>query len=270
MAITSHFYNELMKKYIVMFGNLFNDMKITRHDNSGAQKQKIIVPIAYAPRQKWLTQIKQNGGKDQKSSITLPRMSFEIANISYDPERKLAKHKSTVSATGSADTVRVMYAPTPYNIDFTLSIATKYEEDGFKIIEQILPYFQPNLTSTVDIIPGVEKIDIPIILNGFSMEDNYEGDYEERRMIVWTLTFTMKTLMFGPVRDQKVIKYIDVRLFDSFTANTSDSANGHVSQIITRPGLTSSGQPTTDPTNSVPYTQIKKGDKWGVITEVKT
>lgn len=270
MAITTHFYNSLMKKYIVLFGNLFNNMQITRDDNAGAQKKKMIVPISYAPRQKWLTLVKQNKDLDQKSSITLPRMSFELTNIAYDPERNLSKHKFTTSVNASnANSVRTMYSPSPYNLDFTLSIATKYEEDGFKIIEQIMPYFQPRLNSTVDLMEGVEKVDVPLIMTGMGMEDNYEGDYEERRMIIWTLTFTMKTLFFGPVRDQAPIKYIDVRLFDSFTANSDESANGHVTKVIVRPGLTANGQPTTDPAQTVAYTQIKKGDKWGVITEIK-
>lgn len=266
MAIVPHFYNELTKKYVVIFGNMFNNIFIERKDDEGVPTQTFPVPIAYGPTQKWLSMLRQNKDLKQKAAITLPRMSFEMIGYAYDPERKMAKTKFYAGGNPADDSsAEVMYAPTPYNIEFELGIMVKNEEDGYRIIEQILPFFQPSLTNRVDLLGGGQNLDIPIVLNGITSTDDYEGDYESRRSIIWNLNFTMKALFFGPIRDQKIIRFIDTRLFSNFDSGEDEFE----SQVIVRPGLTATGEPTTDPDESVPYTDINIADDWDFIVETK-
>jgi hypothetical protein len=137
---------------------------------------------------------------------------------------------------------------------------TKYAEDGTQILEQILPFFRPETTTLVQLLDNIEPLDIPIILNGVTMEDVYESDYITRRSLLWTLNFTMKAWYFGPIRERKVIKFIDTRYY-------TDLDNNSTPDIITSiyPGLTEDGEPTTDPDTTIPYQDIYKDDDWGTI-----
>jgi hypothetical protein len=197
--------------------------------------------------------------KTQKSAITLPRISFEISAMSYDPIRKL---NNLQTIKGYSTNNKATYVPAPYNIDFTLSIMAKYSEDAVKILEQILPFFKPDWNSSVRLLDEFPDliIDIPIILNSISNEEVYEGTFEERRVVLWTLNFTMKAVYFGPARDEgKVIKFVTVNMHDSL-----DSTR-HTESVIVRPGLTANGEPTTDPEESIPYQEIEFLDDWGII-----
>ena len=208
------FYHETMRNVIVAFGTLFNNIHLVRKNNSGAVIQTMKVPLAYGPRQKWLTRLDADANLDTKVAITLPRMGFEIQNLSYDPSRKMnrvQKFKKVKSATSDSNKLDTQYMPVPYNLDIELYAMAKNSDDALQIVEQILPYFQPDYTLTIkDMTDMGIKRDIPIILNSVNYEDNYRGDFGERRAIIYTLGFTSKFYLYGPVTSSKVIKTVQV------------------------------------------------------------
>jgi len=208
------FYHETVRNIIVGFGTLFNDIHVVRKNNSGAITQSMKVPLAYGPKQKWLARIDQDAGLDSKVAITLPRMGFEIQNLTYDPARKLnrvQKFKKVKSSASSADKLDTQFMPVPYNLNIQLYAMAKNSDDALQMVEQILPYFQPDYTLTIKDMPemGVAR-DIPIVLNSINYEDNYKGDFAERRAIMYTLDFTTKFYLYGPVTSSKVIKTVQV------------------------------------------------------------
>ena len=266
MPIVNHFYNATTRKYIAIFGTIFNKLSITREDNDGVEKQRILVPISYGPYQKFLSRITQDPQLDQKSAITLPRMSFEILSMMYDGQRKLPSLNRLISTSASAEGSRnTRYVPAPYNLEFNLYVMTKYSEDGTKILEQILPFFKPEYTTAANIIPGIPSIDIPLVLNSVSVEDIYESDYDTRRSLMWTLSFTMKCYYFGPSRSKRVIKFVDVHAYDNMLETENPAA-----RLTTQPGLTVLGEPTTDINETIPYEDINFDDDWGIISIVET
>ena len=202
MAIANYFYNETTRRYVALFGTLFNQLKIERKDKAGALVQTMIVPLSYAPFQKVLARLNTDPDllNSRQTAIRLPRMSFEITSLSYDPVRKIGStQKMRKHAKAETDSSRnFLYSSVPYNIEFSLYIMTKYSEDATKIMEQILPFFTPDWTVSAKMIPDLDPIDIPIILNSVSTEDIYEGDFETRQSILYTLTFTLKGYYFGP------------------------------------------------------------------------
>lgn len=223
MAIANYFYNATTRKYVALFGTYFNQLTVERIDNNEVLQQRMIVPISYAPFQKILARLQQSPDPNTtKSAINLPRMAFELTNMAYDGARKISpvtKIRKTV-VDESIGGRKFVYAGTPYNLDFSLYIMAKYQEDAVKLLEQIIPFFNPDFTSTVRLIPGLEPIDVPLILNGVSMEDVYEGSFEERQTILYTLTFTMKAWYFGPEKTKSIIKFVDV----GFATSTDQDA----------------------------------------------
>ena len=204
-----HFYHQSLRKVVVAFGTIFNNITIHRTDSSGNVVQSLKVPLAYSPKEKFLTRLEQQPNLDNREfSVTLPRMGFEIAGISYDPSRKLQKlGKFKAVKSSSTSIMDYQYNPVPYNISFNLFSFTATAEGGLQIIEQILPYFQPDYTVTINAIPSMGiKRDVPIILNSVSYEDTYDGSYTTRRAVNYTLNFTAKTYLYGPVYSQRVIK----------------------------------------------------------------
>ena len=206
------FYHETMRNVIVAFGTLFNNIHLVRKNNSGTIIQTMKVPLAYGPRQKWLQRLDQDPSLDNKVAITLPRLGFEIQNLSYDTTRKLnrvqkfRKVKSSADDSGKLDS---QYMPVPYNIDFGLYVLSKQSDDALQIVEQILPYFQPDYTVTMNDMPDMGiKRDIPIVLTNVGYEDDYQGDFTARRSIIYSLDFTAKFYLYGPVTSAKVIKTV--------------------------------------------------------------
>ena len=204
-----HFYHQSLRKVIIAFGTIFNNIVIHRTDSNNNVVQSIKVPLAYSPKEKFITRLDQQASLDDRQvAVTLPRMGFEISGISYDASRKLqkvGKFRSVKSDRG--DVMDYQYNPVPYNISFNLFSFTATAEGGLQIIEQILPYFQPDYTVTVNTIPSLGiKRDVPIILNSVSYEDTYDGSYTTRRAVNYTLNFTAKTYLYGPVYSQRVIK----------------------------------------------------------------
>ena len=212
-----------MRRMTIAFGQLFNNIQIKRKDSSGSVIQSIRVPLAYAPKEKFLTRLDQQPDLDNREfAITLPRMSFEISTIEYDASRKLNRLQKfkKVKAASDGKVLDYNYMPVPYNISYTLNVFTATAEGGLQIIEQVLPYFQPDYTVTVNAIPGLDiKRDVPIVLNSVNYEDSYNGDYTTRRAVIYTLTFTAKTYLFGPAQTQKVVKTVQSDLYSDVDRN---------------------------------------------------
>jgi hypothetical protein len=204
----------MLGNIIVGFGTLFNDIHVVRKNNTGVVTQSMKVPLAYGPKQKWLSRIDQDAGLDSKVAITLPRMGFEIQNMTYDPARKLnrvQKFKKVKASASNSNKLDTQFMPVPYNLNIQLYAMAKNSDDALQMVEQILPYFQPDYTLTIKDMPemGVAR-DIPIVLNSINYEDSYKGDYAERRAIMYTLDFTTKFYLYGPVTSSKVIKTVQV------------------------------------------------------------
>jgi len=215
----NYFYNESMRRMTIAFGQIFNNVQIKRKDSSGNVVQSIRVPLAYAPKEKFLVRLDQQASLDSREmAITLPRMGFEITGLSYDGSRKLTRIQKykTVKTGTDGKVLNYNYTPVPYNISYSLYVFTATAEGGLQIVEQILPYFQPDYTVTVNAIPEMSiKRDVPIVLNNMSYEDSYSGDFTTRRAVIYTLNFTAKTYLFGPTNTQKVIKETQADLYST-------------------------------------------------------
>jgi hypothetical protein len=196
-----YFYHEIFRRTIIGFGSLFNNISIKHTNNSGEVVSVIKVPLAYGPTQKFLARLEQSPDLSKPVQMTLPRMSFEMTGIQYDATRKVTTTQTFLSKSSSDGTqTKKAYMPVPYNINFELSIMSKLNDDVLQIVEQILPYFQPSYNMSIELINEIdEKRDIPIILENITMMDDYEGDFTTRRTLVYTLRFTAKTYLFGPV-----------------------------------------------------------------------
>jgi len=197
----TYHYHEIIRKTIISFGTLFNDIHIKHKNGSDAVISDMRVPLAYGPTQKFLAKLEQQADLNKPVQITLPRMSFEMTSIDYDSTRK-AGVTQTFRAVDGNDRMKKVFMPVPYNIGFELSILCKLNDDALQIVEQILPNFQPAFNLTVDLVESIgEKRDIPIVLNSVSFQDDYEGDFSTRRALIYRLQFTAKTYLFGPIAD---------------------------------------------------------------------
>ena len=211
--ISNYFYHEILRKTIISFGTLFNDIQIKHRDRAGSDFSIITVPIAYGPIQKFLARIEQSPTVRKEVAITLPRMSFEMTGVQYDPSRKSSSMQTFKAIGADKNKLVKNFMPVPYNVSFQLSVLSKLNEDALQILEQILPYFQPHFNLTVDLVDSIgEKRDIPMILENISMQDDYEGDFTTRRALIYTLNFTAKTYLFGPVGtlNDSLIKKVQV------------------------------------------------------------
>ena len=234
----NYFYNESMRRMTIGFGQIFNNIQIKRKDDTGKVIQTIRVPLAYGPKEKFLVRLDQQSSLDNREfAITLPRMGFEISNIAYDPTRKLTRIQKFKQVKSGKDgkVLDFNYTPVPYNISYNLFSFTASAEAGLQIIEQILPFFQPDFTVTINAIPDLNiKRDIPIILNSVNYEDTYSGDFTTRRAVIYTLNFTAKTYLFGPSTSQKVIKTVQT---DNYS-DTDRVNKARESRIIVVPSPT--------------------------------
>ena len=209
---------------------MFNNIHIDRRNTAGVVEQTIKVPLSYAPRQKFLARIEARPEvSDETYQVLLPRMAFEMVGIEYDPARRISLVQQNRAVNNTADTLNSQYAPSPYNIQMNLYAYTKNQDDGLQIIEQILPYFNPDYNLTLNAIPALEiKNDLPILLNNISYEDDYEGDFRNRRSIIWTLSFTLKLNFFGPINKQGIIRSVTTDIF----------SNSSLSNLISRSNIT--------------------------------
>ena len=275
------FYFSLLRKYVILTGTLFNNIKITRTDKNGNQVALLKVPITYAPKDKMLARVIQDTALDRQSAtIPLPAISFEMGKMQYDGSRKLNTiGKVSVKDATLASKLKYQYNPVPYNIEFKVFIYAKNAEDGTKIIEQVLPYFTPDWTTTVNLIPEMEvTMDIPITLNNISYSDTYDGDFKDRRAIIWTLDLVLKGYLYGPVKKSGIIKFVNVNFY---TPNVDDGklqtavGNTAIAEKLTiQPGLNANGAPINyygQPNTSLgtlPYVDIEVSDDFGFITQI--
>ena len=203
-----HFYHEILRKTIIAFGTLFNNINIQKKDASDTDFSVMKIPLSYGPTQKFLARLEQSGDLNKSTAMSLPRMSFEFTGLTYDATRKVTStQKIAVKDPNTQKKVNKVFTPVPYNMQFELSIMSKLNDDALQIVEQILPFFQPAFNLSVELIDQIkEKRDIPIILENITMQDDYEGDYSTRRVLLYTLRFTAKTYLFGPVTRVEPIK----------------------------------------------------------------
>jgi hypothetical protein len=217
-----YYYHEILRKTIISFGTIFNDIHIRHRDGAGKETSDMRVPLAYGPMQKFLARLEQQADLNRATQITLPRMSFETTNIAYDATRKGGITQTFKASDGSK--LRKVFMPVPYNIGFELNILVKLNDDALQIVEQILPYFQPSFNVTIDLVNVIgEKRDVPIVLDNISFQDDYEGDFATRRALIYTLNFTAKTYLFGPVSDSSegLIKKVQVDYHASVNTETA-------------------------------------------------
>ena len=228
----SYFYNESLRKTIIAFGSLFNDIYITRKSTAGADVQSMKVPLAYGPKQKFMVRLDADPNLDQKVAITLPRIGFEIAGLDYDPSRKLnriIKRKKVSTTTDKAlKQMNIQYSPVPYNLNFELFVMTKNSDDGIQIVEQILPFFQPEYAVTIKEVPEMDVVrDVPIVLTSIGYEDTYTGSFTERRAIIYTFNFVAKAYVYGPVTTSQQITKAEATIY----ADLQDKAPPRVARV---------------------------------------
>lgn len=275
------FYFSLIRKYVILMGTLLNDIRITRTDKDGNVTSLLKVPITYAAKDKMLARVIQDPSIDRPSATTpLPMISFEMGKMAYDGTRKLNTiGKVSVKDPSNTSKFKYQYNPVPYNIQFKVFIYAKNAEDGTKIIEQILPYFTPDWTTTVNLIPEVEvTMDIPIVLNNISYTDNYDGQFENRRAIIWELDFTLKGYLYGPVKTSGIIKFIKTNFFipsvDDGKLADAKGITPVAERVTIQPGLDANGDPITYTgkpnanTGTIPYVEINAEDDYGFITQI--
>ena len=223
-------YHEIIRKTVIGFGTIFNNIEIRTRNSDGTYAQVMKVPLAYGPMDKFLAMIEQQSQYKDRMAITLPRMAFEMVGLSYDPTRKTSVTQTFKS--GNQSGAKKVYMPVPYNVDFILSIAAKQNDDILQIVEQILPYFQPSFNITVNLVSSIgEKKDIPIVLNNIGMTTDYEGSFNDRSTIIYNLSFTAKTYIFGAIAENTsgLIKKVDVDYYTS----TQKSAKRQVRYSVT-------------------------------------
>jgi hypothetical protein len=219
-----YFYNEIFRSVIIGFGSLFNGIQIQHKDENDSTFSVIKVPLAYGPTQKFLARLKQNPDLNAPVQMTLPRMSFEFTNLAYDSSRKSTQTQTVVYTSSDGTETKKGYLPVPYNMTITLSIYTKLNDDMLQIIEQIVPYFQPGYTLPIKFLGNLnEVINVPVQLDNIVMSDDYEGNFDTRRALIYTLTFTAKTYVFGPLKDvsSDIIKKVSIGYVAGSTSGNS-------------------------------------------------
>jgi hypothetical protein len=220
--IGNYFYNESTRNVVVAFGTIFNNIQLTKKDSAGNVTQTMKVPLAYGPKQKWLARLTEDPNLNKKVAVTMPRIGFEISGIEYDSTRKLNKAIKVKRVTDGTDNQQLKsgFMPVPYNVNFEMFIMAKNSDDALQILEQILPYFQPEYTVTLREVPELEIIrDVPVVLNSIGYEDNYEGDFTSRRAIIYTLSFTAKYYLYGPITSQNIIRSVQVDQYSDLQVN---------------------------------------------------
>jgi len=262
------FTNRSIRKYVIFFGSLFDNVYLTRDNASGERQQTMKVPLNYGPKEKFLARLEGNPDLDREIALQLPRMSFEITNMYYDSTRKLSS-VGIIRCPDPNDKNKATYRynPLPYNIDFDLNIMTKSIEDGYRILETILPFFGPEFTGTLKIFDDA-SYDIPVVLRSTNHTDSYEGEFTTRRALIWTLSFTLKGYLFGPTRSGGVIKQAEISIKIPPEFSMIDETMPPSVFVTTTPGLTANGEPTTDPSTTIDKSLIGPDDNYAYIVDI--
>ena len=268
--LANTFSHGMIRNYVVGFGTLFNNIKINRRASGGESASTIAVPLAYAPRQRFIERITEDYNLDKPVAMSLPRMSFELMSVNYSTERKLntMQRYKRPDAASSNTGVKSLYSPVPYDFTFQLNIYINSIEDGTHIVEQILPYFTPEFTVTLKGATDLEiPMDLPIVLNAVNMEDSYEGGFDDRRIIIWTMDFTLKGNLYGPISESSVINKAFVNM--NPTVDTSLTLNANNSeQIVTQPAMFANGSTTNVAAVSVPPNMINASSDFGISQRI--
>ena len=265
------FYFGTIRKYVIAFGNLFNDIYVQRLDSNGNRIQTLAVPLAYGPKEKWLVRLVQDPKLDDDVAITLPRMGFEITSLTYASQRKLSSTiKNSRLKTSDLDRVETQFVPVPYDINILLSIFVRNADDGAQIVEQIVPYFRPEFVTNVRLIPEMGIVsDTPVVLQDVSIEDTYEGDFDTRRALIYNMNFSMKAYFYGPVSNSGVIK----RTIIPIAVDTAADAP-FLEKITVTPSQFANGAPLPSPSAnsalSVNLDQISANSDFGFTVDINT
>ena len=228
-------YNKIIRKCVIGFGTLFNNIECRKENKDGTIYSRMKVPLAYGPRQKFLARLEQQADLNQKVAITVPRLSFEMTGIEYDGSRKLAPTTLTLKSD-TANAVKKQFTPVPYNIGFELNIISKTNDEALEITEQIVPIFQPSYNMTIKLVDGMSEYrDVPIILNNISYSSDYEGSFDDKKITLITMQFTVKSYIFGPVGTAGPIKKAKA---DIYTTMPSTTATRQVEYQVTPKALT--------------------------------
>jgi len=248
---TGYFYHERIRKSVAIFGRIFNNLYVVRKDSSGGVLNQLKVPLAYAPKSKYLERIRENPSlqNDTRVALKLPRMSFEITDISYDLTRQLTKVSNFNTVGTTREQRQKFYSPVPYNIGFSLNIFAKNQDDALQIVEQILPTFNPQYTLSIfpfkDLYPTFVE-DVPIVITGVTFSDDYEGPLEQRRTIVYTLTFEMKVQFYGDIENKNIIRKAEADIFE-MNAGLGGDSDIYLERVTVTPNpLTAIGMPDSD------------------------
>jgi len=253
----TYYYHEIIRKTIISFGTLFNNINIRHDDSDGNSYSELKVPLAYGPSQKFLARLEQQSDLNKPVQITLPRMSFEMTSLSYDSTRKAGVTQSFKASDGT--NLKRVYMPVPYNMGFELNILSKLNDDALQIVEQILPYFQPAFNLSVDLVSSIgEKRDIPVLLENISFQDDYEGDFSTRRALIYTLNFTAKTYLFGPVSSTTdgLIKKVQADIYSNTNTKTATREMRYTA--------------TPDPIDAGPEDNFGFNEGWEYFSDSKT
>ena len=263
-----------LRKYVIYFGTLFNEVILTRDDAQGNQVAYMKVPLNYGPKEKYLARLDGNPTLDRPIAITLPRMAFEMMDIRYAADRKLTTTGKLRTTGTTPDSAKYQYNPVPYDMLFNLYIMVKNAEDGTRIVEQILPFFAPEWSATLNINPDLGiKYDVPVVLNSVKSEDTYEGNFETRRALIWTLQFTMRGYLFGPTKETNLIKQSEINLIvpngQTITEGIANTSLLNTVEITVIPGLTANGNPTSNAAASIDKSEILSTDDYGFIIDIQ-
>jgi len=254
MLSHGHFYHGTVRNSIIVFGKLFNSIYIKRDNPDGSANQLVKVPITYGPKEKWLVRTEMDPELNRPVEIVLPRMTFEITDFQYDTTRKLHSLNKLVVEDPLTNTKRrEQFVPVPYNLSVQLYVLSKTQEDALQIVEQILPFFTPHYNVTVNLDPEMGySYDVPTVLNSVSLTDDYDGQFETKRTVIYTLTFTMKTQMFGPIQNTSVITQVKSNI-----QNEVIDPNTGQTDVKTVREYTATVNPVTTPvgTTPIPYTE---------------
>lgn len=244
---------------------MFDDILITRTNSEGGATQIMKVPLTYGPKDKMMARVEQDPNTNASPAINLPIMSFELQSLNSDNSRHLNTLNQTVRKDpNDPNSLKYQYQSVPWNLNFNLYIYVKNAEDGTKIIEQILPYFKPQWDMTLNLIPEMNiKVDVPVVIGQPTSEDTYDGKFEQRRAIIWTIPFTLKGYYFGPIKKKKIIKFSKQQFY---FGNPEDSSE-MVGYINVEPGLTANGEPTTSAELSIDPNLIEVDDDFGFVVE---
>lgn len=205
-----HFFHDTTRAYVVSFGNLFNNIYVIRYKDDGTELHREKVPMAYGPKEKYVYRTEQNPDLNERYGIKLPRISFELTEVRYDATRKLTSNRKLRNPNPADESKAWIYQPVPFSFNFKVNVMGKTSNECLQIIEQIVPFFTPDYTITLNILPEIDhKLDVPIVLNSVVLSDNWDGSFQERRNIIWVMEFTLNGYLYPPVRDSKIILEAD-------------------------------------------------------------